>query len=236
MRKPVSTWLNDILLASLFAAPREPGLTANEIHELGRKSNYGKGEIDDALRLRRRQHVAGRYQPDSASALIWLVAFHEHWEDDPRDQSAFGFVFDEFIQLKRDEGETNARIGRDILVARAEAKGIDRDQVEIAVAALLASGHMQLDGDLLVFLSNYAHPNSGARYRKPGSHPIKYVLEDVRDQNCAVARIAVRPRAIRSRHSQIPHSSNSATWSGGSGGTAFSVRSGRRILSSNPRA
>jgi hypothetical protein len=155
-------WLNSVLLASLFAAPRDPGLTSAELHELGRRFGYGRGEIDDAIALCARTRVGDRYQPDMATAIVNLVAFHDEWRDDPRDRKAFAFVWDEFDRLRREAGEAQALIDRDVLVERAVATGISRSHIETAVAGALAAGQIWHEGYLLRFTGSYAHPNAGS--------------------------------------------------------------------------
>jgi hypothetical protein len=50
MNQQVITFLKAALECSVFVSPLDPGLTGEEIGEIGRRAGYQDGEINDALR------------------------------------------------------------------------------------------------------------------------------------------------------------------------------------------
>jgi hypothetical protein len=181
----VNTWLGSVLLASVLADPRQPGLSREEIVELAERRGYGRGEVFDALRSAP-QSSDRRYMPVPTLAGLMLVDFNEAYADDPRNFDAFCALFDQFELVRKEHGIQAALPPRDVLVERAAAKdNIPRHDIEGAIASILAADFMKVERDgRLRMTSLYAHPKQQRQHghRSFGrTHPIRDVRGEVED-------------------------------------------------------
>lgn len=136
------TFVRDALEASIYASPREYGLTLAELVEVGRAHGFKEGEIRDALRGRFQQE-RGRFTNESD---IRLMATLTDEPGDPRSIDAIQLVFTEFEELAKEFGQARARIERDTLIQRGVDAGLSRSDMEIAVAVCIV-GTMVKQGD-----------------------------------------------------------------------------------------
>jgi hypothetical protein len=134
---------------SVYASPDDPGLTYDEILEVGRRADFQPGELADALPFSGNSNLPnGRYGPDNLTTSVWpIFAFDE--EPDYRPIAALDFVFTEFNELLQAEGHSRARMGRGVLIERAVASGISRQDASVAIAILMFSGQLVEKNELL---------------------------------------------------------------------------------------
>jgi hypothetical protein len=146
--------------ASVYIAPTEPGLTAAELWEVGKRLDYKDGEIGDAM-----PKVATQYFGDANHRLLmgtiyWrqsgFLIFGE--EPDHRKPEAFDFVFSELNELVREIGQQNAQLDRKIIVERAAAKSISRHDVEVAITLMVLSEQLNEKDGALRFRSGGQRP------------------------------------------------------------------------------
>jgi hypothetical protein len=132
----VIAFLRAALECSVYVAPLEPGLTYDELIEVGKRVNLQPGEIGDALpRVATQRFGGGRLQPEPQ---------HQHWnifslieEPEYRNFVAFDFMYEEFNRLIRSEGAALALLERGVLVERAVAADITRHDIEVAITISL---------------------------------------------------------------------------------------------------
>lgn len=145
---------------SVYLAPLEPGLTQEEVHEIGHRFDLQDGEIDDALRQLVRQYFGARPTklfPDPNSMMMMYV-FPIAKDPDFRNYRALDFVCTQFNDLVRTEGGGNARIPHDVLIERAVAANIPRLDAEAAVAIFT------LNQNYLVEKNGYLRVSAGRLY------------------------------------------------------------------------
>jgi hypothetical protein len=139
------------LECSVYIAPNDPGLTYEEILEVGKRVELQAGEIEDAIAQATAQYfgVANKkLLPDARTATQWgLFLFHE--EPDYRNFAAFDFVFSEFNACMRADGVRNAQLERNLIVERAVANEIPRHDIEVAITMLIMFGQLTEKDGLL---------------------------------------------------------------------------------------
>ncbi len=145
----VQQLLNAALECSVFFAPREPGLTYQELTEFGQRFGLQQGEIGDAMRHHIR-HDGRSYRllpPDNTTTLWSFFSLSE--DPDLRDIPSFDFVLSEMNERIRADGGERARLDRDVIVERAVSSGLLRDNVEAAFTVLLMTGQFGLKDGLI---------------------------------------------------------------------------------------
>jgi hypothetical protein len=179
----VQEFVEQALQCSVFVSPRSPGLTRDELFEVGERVGFRRGEISDQLRIASSRMERGRYVTESVALGIFAFTF----EGDPRDGAAADFVMRELRKLAREVGRNSARLGRDELVAKAVASGHDAHDTEVAIAVLSAISLVRLDGSDVVMAQGWASdPSSSFAKQQSEAHasPRPYfgkLLETVRD-------------------------------------------------------
>ncbi len=136
MNREIVSLLNAALECSVYVSPRDPGLTYQELGEIAKRAGYLDGEINDAL-----PHVGvgffgrPRRMPSEQETALWACFFPE--DPEYKDYAALDLVFEELNLRLRSEGEARAQIERSVLVERAAAKGIPRQNMEVAITWLV---------------------------------------------------------------------------------------------------
>jgi hypothetical protein len=143
-------FIRTALECSVYVSPKEPGLTADELIEIGGRVGFADGELRDAIRdATQRGYVeqswgSPRLLPQAE--ITWTL-FHMPSDPDYRNVRAFDFVYRELRDTAREVGQHAATIGRDVLVARAAPAGIPPHDVEVAISMLLSADHItEADG------------------------------------------------------------------------------------------
>lgn len=147
----VDDFVTAALDASVFLAPRDHGLTREEILAAGDRAGFRPGELSDAMG--RLQSSLSWKQPKYRARSVHL----EHlWPDfsfsfspDFRNAEAFEFVRREIIALAAEVGESAARLHRDVLVERGAARGLKRRDLDVAIT-VLAAAHIFEETDGIV--------------------------------------------------------------------------------------
>jgi hypothetical protein len=119
----VTKFIAEALECSVFANPREPGLTYAEILEIGARAGFREGEIGDAF-ARMGLHSMGRgsklLSPDHQTCTTWKFFLPETPEY--RDVDAFDFIYTEFGELGRNLGQAKTQMERGTCFARRFAR------------------------------------------------------------------------------------------------------------------
>lgn len=169
----VQKFIAETIECSVFANPREPGLTYAEIKEVGARVGFKDGEIGDAFRtmglypLNRGSQLLG---PDQQTQVSWKFYMPE--DPEYRDFDAFDFIYTEFRELARNVGQAAALIDRDTLLARAATRGISEIGIDTAITLLGFAEFMEeKDGVLRFKMPVYANgplPSAQVRSHRGG--------------------------------------------------------------------
>jgi hypothetical protein len=161
---------------SVYHAPREPGLTFQEMIEVGSQVGYQRGELGDAITaFSRGTRIAdGRLQLPPNTMLADFIFLRE---PEYRNRDAFEFVAKHLRDLVKAVGRDQARIPRETLVAQGVAKGQPETALEVAITLYLLEGRLVQDKDGLLHFAlgqeGYALPSQqmtqlhGAAHRRP---------------------------------------------------------------------
>jgi hypothetical protein len=154
MNQEIISFLKAALECSVYAAPDDPGLTSEELFQVGDRAGYQQGEIGDALRFATTQTFGNKkILPDQATTSSWM--FLQREDPDYRNFGAFDFVVSELNALARAEGAARAHLQRGVLIERAAAKGINRHDVEVAITYQVMANTLTEKNGLIGFPNNH---------------------------------------------------------------------------------
>lgn len=136
----LTAFFKTCLESSVYISPIDPGLTYEELLEVGSRVGHQQGEMQDALaQVGSRHRGSARLLPSAVDTVMWLSFLHPE-DPDFRNPAAFDFVFDEVLKVVRENGARNAKIERNAVVERGVANGLPRTDVQAAVAVLILVG------------------------------------------------------------------------------------------------
>ncbi len=132
-QQAVVNFLQIALECSVYVAPTAPGLTRTELFEVGRRAGFQDGEIGDALpRITTESFGRSARLLSNLMDPMWPY-FNARPEPDYRNVAAFDFMHSQMNALIKSEGARNARLDRSVLVDRAIAEKIPRNDIEAAI-------------------------------------------------------------------------------------------------------
>src|SRR5580704_10620419 len=103
MNQEIISFLKMALECSVLIDPPDPGLTFQELSEIGKRAGYLDGEINDALaRLATGTSRSRMILPSPPETLSWVFLYPE--EPDYRNFDAFDFVVTQLNELTRSVG------------------------------------------------------------------------------------------------------------------------------------
>lgn len=149
----IGQFLMAALEATTYVAPRDHGLTWDELQEVTRRAGFKPGEVTDALN--HLGDVIDQYGPRFTLAvtdLHHIVDFNEPREPEYLDWRTVEFVRRELDDLAREVGHSAARLARGTLAERGVQKGYEHLAVERAVTALVISGIWREEQNLVQYV------------------------------------------------------------------------------------
>jgi hypothetical protein len=172
MNAEIVSYFKAALECSIFIRPAEPGLSYEELRELGRRLNYQDGEIGDAI------HHAGlaylntkRVVPGPDVTTSWVFYFRE--EPELRNLDAFDFVVSELNERVKADGVVRAQLERSVIAERAFSCGIPRDAVEAAILyQVMAKSLIEKDGFIRFSHNSGVHEVPSKFYNQQPHHQI----------------------------------------------------------------
>lgn len=194
---PTKQQVKALLLAALecsfYVAPEEPGLTNDELTEVGRRLNLQPGEMSDALLevadVYMGMHDAERLLPSKTGSLIHWQYFIQKEEPEYRDIAAFDYVYLALRDSARASGIGNVRLERKMLVERAIRDGISKNSILAAIAILIFTEVLQdtngilqpitLAGDIAIPSENFRKNNIPQTRRDPARAAAYPIVQDV---------------------------------------------------------
>jgi hypothetical protein len=140
--------LREALMASIFAAPTDHGLSYDELMEVGRCAGHKDGTINDALQqIPYTYRERNRLMPDANDILHAKTFLPE--EPELHDFDALDFVASAINERIDDEGVKAARIDRSVLVERAKASGLNASAVQGAITFMVLGEILVETGGIL---------------------------------------------------------------------------------------
>ena len=172
----LTTFLKAALECSVYLAPTDPGLSTSELFEVGRRAGYQEGEMGDALPRVATQYFgqSRKLQPDPDPMWPHFVLPQT---PDYRNVAAFDSLYSQFNDSIRALGR-GARLERAVIVERAIAQGIARNDIEAAVTiAILGDVLVDKNGVLSSKHGRVVEPLPSAQQKSMGSPLRKEQLE-----------------------------------------------------------
>jgi hypothetical protein len=163
----VAAFLRAALECSVYVAPTDPGLSTSELFEVGKRAGYQEGELGDAL-----PRVATQYFGQARKSLpdpnpMWPT-FVLPQTPDYRNVAAFDSLYSQFNDSIRASGR-GARLERGVIVERAIAQGIPRNDIEAAITiAILCEVLVEKNGTLSSKHGHVMEPLPSAQPKQHG--------------------------------------------------------------------
>lgn len=174
----------DALVASMVAAPQLPGLSFNELKNLGANHELLPAEIGRASK----EYGVSPQEPDKIGFKVSknnATCLYGHWEvsyqPEFRNLKAIQFIMEFFYNRWRSEGLANLGVPRDMLIAGAVKQGIKEYDVDLAISLMLLSA-IVIDMDGLI-KPEQAPTKQDFSWRDPNNNwpcTVKQLLPDVR--------------------------------------------------------
>ncbi len=120
------------LECSVYHAPRDVGLTFDELAEIGSRMDIREGELSDAL-IGQNYNRNRQNRFEHGSTLAHKFMGPGMLNPDYRPLREMDFIHAQLKEIARDKGAANAKIARDVLIARAEKAGHSAHDMEVAI-------------------------------------------------------------------------------------------------------
>lgn len=154
--RDVERYLSMALECSIFLSPRAPGLSHEELREVGAQLRFMPGEVNDAMGYAFRSVRLKPGRDDMGPPNEDLGMFIHLQRPDYRNPKAFDVIVVYLRDLARSAGRANAKVPRDVLVAEAVAKGIPELDIEAAITIWLLDNTLEENGGLISFRGGQA--------------------------------------------------------------------------------
>ncbi len=153
MNQEIIKLLQAAVECSVFLNPTEPGLSYEEILEVGKRAGFQAGEVADAApQAGERYFGVKMIIPDQHARTFWRVFCPE--EPEYRNFDAFDFVVSELNARVKADGARNAQLERSVVVERALAKAIQLNDIEVAITYLVMANELTEKDGVLRFPNN----------------------------------------------------------------------------------
>ena len=201
----VMKFVDDALLCSVFAVPREPGLTYDEVLEVAGRVGLQAGELGDAIAKFNVQYVGrspSRLLPQTNTMGMWGL-FGIPQNPDYRNLGAFDFVDARLKASVRTLGARNAQLERNLIVERAVAQNIPRNDVEAAITIWVLSEHLVEKDGLLRFTPGREHNLPPGQQQAQAPRFPNMQRNEMRDQILALVKDVIARRTDgRPKHAE----------------------------------
>jgi len=158
----IVTFLQAALECSFYLAPTEPGLSYEEIYDVGSRAGLQLSEIRAALPLITNQPIRGRkLLPHSNTLKMWNF-YHIHEKPEYRNFEAIDLIFSELRIGAKSDSTGNGALERSLIVERAIVRQIPANDIEAALAILIMCGQITEDhGSLSLASAGDSRPLPG---------------------------------------------------------------------------
>jgi hypothetical protein len=136
----VIKFIRAALECSVYIAPKDYGLTTGELFEAGSRAGFQEGEISDAARQASTSYFGkDRFLPDQPTVMA-MTSFVFPANPEYRNFKALDLVVSNLRASVKALGAAQASLDRSVIVERAFAQGIGRNDIEAAITILVMSG------------------------------------------------------------------------------------------------
>jgi hypothetical protein len=145
----ITRFLQDAFESSIHLSPTDPGLTYEELREVGTWAELTAAEIDDALKSISpdRSNTRSPKLLPSGGMLAMLGHLSIAKQPEYRQIGAFDFLHAQLNAAVKAQGADNAQLSRNVIVERAVAAGISDLHIQAAITICALSQQAVVDGD-----------------------------------------------------------------------------------------
>ena len=194
-QQQIVAFIRQALECSVYAAPRQPGLTYQELMEAGARRSLKTGEIEDAIQLAQLiPNKERRLLPDQHVRQMWMM-FGTPLPEPLGAIEAYDFVVTELKEAVREFGAQRAKLDRDVIVQRGGGTGLSRHDMEVAISFMVLAGQLiEKDGTILFLpgLGQYLLPSLQNHQRRI---PKNATLTQAREETLALVKDIVERRS-----------------------------------------
>ena len=174
------------LECSVYVDPDNPGLSNEELFEVAKRLGLREGEVGDTFKFNRFGLVGNRFIPGEQGAPAGWGTSGILDDSGCLNLDAFKHIRNELNEAARSFGGANARLRRDLIIARGEHKGIAAHDIKVALVVQTLTGMLIEKNNEISFRHQ---PIGGFNDDSPSRHPRREkssekgsdVLEIVRD-------------------------------------------------------
>ena len=141
-------FLISALECSVYISPAKPGLTYEELIEIGRRVDLQPGEISDVMSQVTTRHWGTLILPNPEKVIGWTF-LNMIEEPEYRNIAALDFWSSSMTDSARANGTAHAKLDRDVTIERAAKRGISKHDMEVALAVELLCKHVVEIADVI---------------------------------------------------------------------------------------
>jgi hypothetical protein len=150
-QQEVIGFIQAALECSIYHSPTQPGLTYDEILEIGSRVGLQAGEIGDAVVQAATKYMGAKYLLPDKHALVLLSYFLPPIGPDFRNVAAFDFVISELNSSVKAQGARNAQLERGVVVERGAGPKTPTKDIEAAITLLIMAEQLSEKDGLIHF-------------------------------------------------------------------------------------
>ncbi|WP_083469136.1 hypothetical protein [Methylobacterium variabile] len=150
MDRAIVQILDEALMCSVFVNPRDPGLSYQEILEIGSRFDFMAGEISDAAREVLDNYGKGDKFIPKPHAFMFLTSGVGE-DPDLINYDAVDFVYKELNHQVRAVGANQAKLDRNVIVEKGVQAGFDRNELEGAITCYIYNNSLKEKDEIIRF-------------------------------------------------------------------------------------
>jgi hypothetical protein len=150
-QQEVIGFIRAALECSIYHSPTQPGLTYDEILEIGSRVGLQAGEIGDAVGQAATVYMGAKYILPDRQALVLLSFFIPPIEPDFRNIAAYDFVVSELNSSVKAQGARSAQLERSVMVERGTGPKTPAKDIEAAITLMIMTEQLGEKDSLIHF-------------------------------------------------------------------------------------
>jgi hypothetical protein len=192
-QQEVVAFIRAALECSIYHSPTQPGLTYDEIVEIGGRVGLQPGEIGDAVGQAATMYMGAKHLLPDKHGLVLLSFFFPPIEPDFRNVAAFDFVISELNASVRARGARNAQLERSVVVERGTGPTTPAKDIEAAITLLIMTDQLSEKEGLIHFAS--FGPARALPSSQLNQAPVQTIRSEARTRAYPIVRDVIERRS-----------------------------------------
>ena len=152
----VARVIKSALECSVYAAPTDPGLTVEEVYEVGRRLGLKEGEIGDAFQLTKHSNTKDRLMPGPDVLPPGWIMSGIMDDSGCLKTAAFRHIHSEMSDAVGLHGARQARLDASLIIERGAKKGMQEHDIRVALTVSGLCGILREDEGLVRYADGRA--------------------------------------------------------------------------------